>query len=447
MRQAEDIRRPAGEAAQDREQGHGALVVRLERDREQSLQPDDSRLRLGEGHALAFHIVRRVIAGDAVDDAVGEAGCDGAPVRFPTQRRRQLGEGAVIADLVLVQREIGRSGIAGDAQPFLLGLADRFDRGGGRDVRGVIARAGPAHQMQVALDHHHFGIGRDARNAETGGQLAIVHRPAIGEARLFRMLDHQRIEAARIGQGAAHHLHVAHRMESVGEAERAAIGQQRHLHQILALQPLGQGAVAIDLHAPGLARASRNELDAGHVVDDRLGIGQAHHRGDAAGRRRQAAGLDRLLVLLARLAQLHAHIDETGRQHMAVAILDLGIVRRVGARHLRTGRDDDAILHQDSAGLVAVAGGVDQPRIDEGERPVLFLRRPGGQGRRRHEFPVRLRVSASRHAMRTATPISTCSRMTERLMSSATSESISTPRFIGPGCMIKASGLARASLA
>ena len=47
--------------------------------------------------------------------------------------------------------------------------------------------------------------------------------------------------------------------------------------------------------------------------------------------------------------------------------------------------------------------------------------------------------------MRTATPISTCSWMTERSRSSATSESISTPRFIGPGCMISASGLATLS--
>ena len=37
--------------------------------------------------------------------------------------------------------------------------------------------------------------------------------------------------------------------------------------------------------------------------------------------------------------------------------------------------------------------------------------------------------------MRTATPISTCSRITLRAGSSATALSISTPRFIGPGCM------------
>ena len=56
------------------------------------------------------------------------------------------------------------------------------------------------------------------------------------------------------------------------------------------------------------------------------------------------------------------------------------------------------------------------------------------------------RVSTSMQAMRTATPISTCSWIAERPRSSATEVAISTPRFIGPGCMISTSGLATFSL-
>ena len=47
-------------------------------------------------------------------------------------------------------------------------------------------------------------------------------------------------------------------------------------------------------------------------------------------------------------------------------------------------------------------------------------------------------------AIRTAMPNVTCGRITERAPS-ATAESISTPRFIGPGCMTIASGFASAS--
>ena len=42
--------------------------------------------------------------------------------------------------------------------------------------------------------------------------------------------------------------------------------------------------------------------------------------------------------------------------------------------------------------------------------------------------------------MRTATPIETCSSTRVRPMLSAITESISTPRFMGPGCMTLASG-------
>ena len=52
-----------------------------------------------------------------------------------------------------------------------------------------------------------------------------------------------------------------------------------------------------------------------------------------------------------------------------------------------------------------------------------------------------LRAKASSTAMRTATPISTCSRMSD-CAPSATAVSISTPRFMGPGCMTSAPGLA-----
>ena len=51
----------------------------------------------------------------------------------------------------------------------------------------------------------------------------------------------------------------------------------------------------------------------------------------------------------------------------------------------------------------------------------------------------------ARTAMRAATPISTWSWIRLTARSSATSESISTPRFIGPGCITRTCGAARPS--
>ncbi len=85
------------------------------------------------------------------------------------------------------------------------------------------------------------------------------------------------------------------------------------------------------------------------------------------------------------------------------------------------GHDDDR------ADLVHPARRVDDSRM--------------GENRDAHASPSRLRrvsSSASITAIRTATPISTCSWIT-LCGPSAISDAISTPRFIGPGCMTSAS--------
>src|SRR5690606_31269503 len=97
---------------------------------------------------------------------------------------------------------------------------------------------------------------------------------------------------------------------------------------------------------------------------------------------------------------------------------------------------DAAVAHQDRALGVLPGGGIEQAGVLEQGRSHWFFAHGS----------FWLVTSASSTAMRTATPISTCSRISDREMSSATSESISTPRFIGPGCMISASGLAARSL-
>ena len=58
--------------------------------------------------------------------------------------------------------------------------------------------------------------------------------------------------------------------------------------------------------------------DAGVVVHRRR-VRHARHRGEAAGDRRRGAGRDRLLVLLARLAQVHVHVDQPGTHDEAAA--------------------------------------------------------------------------------------------------------------------------------
>src|SRR6185312_9339746 len=116
--------------------------------------------------------------------------------------------------------------------------------------------------------------------------------------------------------------------------------------------------------------------------------------------------------------------DEAGCQARAGTLDHLGVAAGAHGADLRNA----SFLDQEVARAVEIAGGIEQAGVAE----------EGAHGHHAGATFPRLRDSTSRQAMRTATPISTCSRMALRSMSSATSVSISTPRFIGPGCMMSA---------
>src|SRR5581483_9170179 len=146
----------------------------------------------------------------------------------------------------------------------------------------------------------------------------------------------------------------------------------------------------------------------------------------------------RLAMAQARLADKGAHIDQAGRHDLAGAIDDVGAFGHAGRADAAAHFADQPVGDQDVAGAVEIARRIDNACVGEQDRATV--------SEHRHCCYAfgRLRASASSTAMRTATPISTCSRISD-CAPSATMESISTPRFIGPGCITSASGLAKAS--
>src|SRR4029078_11571911 len=132
---------------------------------------------------------------------------------------------------------------------------------------------------------------------------------------------------------------------------------------------------------------------------------------------------------------------------LAAAVDQIGAARHAGSADAFLGLTDDAFRDQQVAHDVEIARWIDDPGVGEQDR----------KARRQHDIMRsanlvrapscmafgKFRGAASRTAMRTATPISTCSRIND-CAPSATIESISTPRFIGPGGMTMSRGFAYA---
>src|SRR5262249_21132935 len=154
------------------------------------------------------------------------------------------------------------------------------------------------------------------------------------------------------------------------------------------------------------------------------------HGGEAAGGRGARARRHGLLVLLARLAQMHVQVDEAGADDFAG-----------GVEHPRTLRDREALadaldaiaLQQHVLHCVHRGRGVDHAAVLDEQAHACS---PVGRGELTPPSrSPRAPASNSKTPIRTATPLATWSRMTE-YGPSATSGESSTPRFTGPGCMI-----------
>src|SRR5581483_9962067 len=121
-------------------------------------------------------------------------------------------------------------------------------------------------------------------------------------------------------------------------------------------------------------------------------------------------------VFPAWLAQVRVQVDKAGQGDQAGGVEDI----RAWRGEALPRADDDAVFEVDVPWPAANDGGpLDQPFLaHEVSSPA----------------PPSIRYKT---AMRTVTPLATCATIVER-SESATSAAISTPRFIGPGCMTMA---------
>ena len=261
----------------------------------------------------------------------------------------------------------------------------------------------------------------------------VVRDAALRELRILRPEPDAMAESPRILHRAQQDAGIGQWCFRLRESDASGFGELAHFSNLEALQADRQRSDRIDVRLVERTGTVLQHLDQTGLVERRIGVRRAGEARDASGHRGRHLGFKRRLVLESRLAQPGRKIDESGADDEARRIhapLRAEAFWRVADRNHFAGVDVDRC---DAVDIIA---GVDQaPAADLDLHVACILESPSVQ------LPARMLITA----MRTAMPNVTCGRITLR-SPSATAESISTPRFIGPGCITIASGLASASL-
>ncbi len=92
--------------AEERVERHVAFVVQRQRAGQQRLKPYSAERRFFVGQALVFGRARIVAGDDHVDQAIVHRLHQRHAIIFTAQWRRELGEGAIAIDIVLVEHEV-----------------------------------------------------------------------------------------------------------------------------------------------------------------------------------------------------------------------------------------------------------------------------------------------------------------------------------------------------
>ena len=181
------------------------------------------------------------------------------------------------------------------------------------------AGAGEPGQGDVADDHQLLGLGRLAGDAEPARPLALVHVAAAAERVVLAVLGERRPAAGARAYSIARRISrlSCTPVPSSVKSRTPSVGHLGHRRQLLAGPADGDGARRVRRRtAPWpRARAPRGRPPA--LVDGRRGVGHGDDRGEAAERGAPAAGLDRLGLLPARLAQVGVQVDQAGRDDAA----------------------------------------------------------------------------------------------------------------------------------
>ena len=192
------------------------------------------------------------------------------------------------------------------------------------------------------------------------------------------------VELVGVVHDAAHHAGVLDAVAVVGEHGRAVGVHVAHVGEHLALQVFGAGAGHHDAALPHGRGAGLHVFHGHGVVDHRARVRPGAHRGETTVGRRTGTRGDVLLLLLARIAEVHVHVHEAGSDDLAGKIALDALLHGEVVSHLH----DLAVADEDVGHFVQADLGVDQTSVLKHQCHRCYLLgagtgRPCARGRRR----------------------------------------------------------------
>ncbi len=171
---------------------------------EQDFQTHRAGRGLGEGQAFVSGGPRVVGRDNHIDRPVIDPAQQSTPVTLSPQGRVELGEGAVIADVNLVQSQMINRDRAGNVEVAGFRGADHIDGPLAGNQIDQQAPAGQLRERNIALSHDNLGGGGNAGQSKAGGKVALMRAGSGGQGGVFGAVGDQSIKCGRIRQKTAH---------------------------------------------------------------------------------------------------------------------------------------------------------------------------------------------------------------------------------------------------
>ena len=299
-----------------------------------------------------------VIGTDRADHAGAHAFPQALAIAQAAQRRTDVAEAVVVADIDVGEVQLVGSDIGRDRQAGVLRGAHQGHGPGAGEAAEVGAHPGLLDQEQIARQGHGLGGLRDPGQPEAGSDRPLV-QAAAPEPGVLGVQEHREPSGRGVLERPAQDLGIgdgAHRIAHPHAADRL---QVEHLGELAAREPGGQGPEAHDLRVSALFGAPVDQLRDRGRVDDRKGVRRAAQRGDPGACRGAGLAQDGGLVLAARLAQARAQVHEP-RAHEETPGIDLAYLAIAESRWRRVHREHSA------GGEIEIGDAIEPPcRIDD----------------------------------------------------------------------------------